>query len=424
MKRGIKHQLKKKTLLFIAIFSIAFFVLGPEKVFAWEVHDWLIWDSVVWRYKQGHLVLEFISDVTTDELEVYFFEALPVGIGDLHTWIEKDISVVEGFPYSQPIIYMRCATGDPVENAEGVTPVQVLSLPCFSEPLNEENYIRRLKVYVEEDYEYYSWYPVGDLHFTPLPQPPTLTAIFPQTGTTTEIALGSFSATGDWVTGSLDWTFLEIQFSTSTTSTIYSFNIDILGETSGSYNIPVDLWYAGTYDVNYIFYGYGGLWGVMVLYYEVPIATTTLIVTEGIKQDWYDIIQPDFFEEEEPEEGTIQHYLWSIKKFLRGLFVATRDMKIKFLNTIFKIKTLFPYNYINAINNFFSDVEASIEQDPTLEISFFGAEVETIPLSFFDANITIGSETKPLFGWIKTIMNFALWGGFLLYIINFIRRLF
>ncbi|GAI21197.1 unnamed protein product, partial [marine sediment metagenome] len=150
-------------------------------------------------------------DVTTDELEIYFYEALPVGIGDMHTWIEKDISVVQDLYYIQPIVYMQCNT-TAVENAEGLTPIQVLSLPCFSEPLSEENYIRRTKVYVGESYEYYSWFPVGDLHFTPMPDPPTLEATFPETGVTTEIGLGSFTATGDWTAGLMEWSFLEISF--------------------------------------------------------------------------------------------------------------------------------------------------------------------------------------------------------------------
>lgn len=437
MLKGIKHQLKAKTLLFIIIFSIVIFV-SPKLVFAWEQHNWLEWGTITWRYKTGHLYLDFTSDVTTDELEVYFFNVFfdwneETSSGhNMEGWIEKDISVLEGISYSRPIIYLRCDSGgSPVENAEGVTPVQVLSLPCISVPIDEGDIIDSgtgLKIYVGAEYEYG---PVGpDIHFTETANPPTLEATFPVTGTTTEFAFGSFIARGSYSYDIADWSFLEVQLSTSTTSTIYKFQTDIQGADSGTYSIAVDLPHSGTYDLKYFFYGYVYKFeGYMpfswedYLIYEVPIATTTIVVEEGVSQAWWNFLQAETYEEAEPEEGTIQHYLWSIKQFFKGIYLPSKEAKINFLNTILKVRDRFPYNYIDEIKDFFTTTSENIEQDPDIEFALLGVE-GTAHTSFFDVDTTIGDETKPLFEWFKTISKLILWSGLLLYIISFIKRIF
>lgn len=428
MLRRPRHQFKTKTLLFIIIFSILIFIL-PEIVFA-DASDWLDWPTITWRYKDGHMFLEFTSSVSTTELEIYFYNTYAhLEGGNLGGWIEKDITVLEGVAYSMPVIYLNCDSGgSPVENAGGVTPIQVLSLPCISEPLDENSVIDAgtgLKVYIGAGYEYGGSVAV---YFTETPQAPSLEASFPITGTSTEVAYGTFKATGSYSFEFQDWNSLEIQLASSTTSTVHKFSVDITDEPSGSYTIPVQMPYAGTFNINYVFYDYITVstedfsWDDM-FWYQVPIATTTITVGEGVAPDWWDWVEVDTFEEDEPATGTVQHYLWSIKNFFRGIYIPSTEAKTNFWNTILEIRNKFPYNYIDEMKDFFSTTSENIEQDPTIEFGLLDA-TGTAHTSFFDTNITISAETEPLYEWFKTVSSLFLWGGFLIYCITFIRRIF
>lgn len=428
MKRGIKHQLKKKTLFFIAVFTIALFVF-PGETFASHLID----ESISWMYREGHLYLNFEANVTTDEMEILLYNWYFLQEGNMTgrlTPAGEDFSVVKGGYYSMPIVWIN-DDGTAIENEDGVTLIQlyekwgVTLKGDGSHYIDEITYdmLQNMRVYVGEDYAYAEpW-----VFFTETPLPPIIEATFPPTGETTNVGLGSFTATGYFDLGIMTWSYLRIGFSTATTT--YFFNSDFFAEDEwqGDYEIPVNLLYMGTYDVNYTFINmaWEGWLGHPedVFIHEVPIATTTLIVNIGMKPEWLDFIETDYFIGEEPEEGTIQHFIWSIHKFLINLIIPSKEIRVSLLNLISKVETLFPYNYIKITKDFYSDVEADVEQDPTLEITLFGASAETISMSIFDTEITIKSETKPLFSWIKLIMTYLLWGGFLIFAINFLKRI-
>lgn len=260
---------------------------------------------------------------------------------------------------------------------------------------------------------------------------PEIDPTYPEIGTTTEIAVGDFNTSGDYWYSPFDveWFSLSVIFTSTSTGAEYFFTTDISASSSGSYSIPVQIFDSGVYLVTYTLLGnswedclFLPCYPQIVIFEPDNLATTTVVIGESGLPTWVEIPVIDFYEEEEPAAGTVQHFLWSIKNFFKNLILPTQQAQSSFLDKVSAIKTKFPYNYISVIKTFMTSSTDDIVDDPTISFSMFDA-TGTATMGFSNANITIGSETKKFSEWIVIISSLFLLAGFLIYIISFIRRI-
>lgn len=121
--------------------------------------------------------------------------------------------------------------------------------------------------------------------------------------------------------------------------------------------------------------------------------------------------------------GTVETWLCEIRNFFTGLFMPTQEKVDNLKKTLDNFKAKFPFNYIGAVNSFFTTLKTSLDTEKSIPVKVLGVE-SNVNFSFWDQTTTIGGTSETfkniLFDFTTAIIIIA----FLFWIISFIKRIF
>ena len=263
-------------------------------------------------------------------------------------------------------------------------------------------------------------------------QRPTIQLNYPPEGTTTAITSGDFRVSGYYSYDPEDpmahWTSIQLFFRNRiASSSSYRFSTSTTVTATGHFSIPVQIDATGTYDIIPYFVGekvvqtnYITSLGLLSQQFiSKPIfSTTTVVIGSSYLQPWMQIVQPQLYTEPEPQKGTLDHLLWSVKRFIQGLVIPSPEAQNLFIQRVSGFQNRFPANYIRLSIKFFKNLNIT-PQNP--KISILGTEYQP---SLLNPYVRIGETTDTLADYFLIFSRILLIGIFLSYLLFFVKRIF
>lgn len=127
--------------------------------------------------------------------------------------------------------------------------------------------------------------------------------------------------------------------------------------------------------------------------------------------------------EECGELSGVEKWLCEIKNFGAGIFMPSQAKVSELYYTIGAFKDRFPFSYVETLNRFFTEIEASLDEEKAIPITILGEESE-VSFAFWDTETTIGGEVETFkniwFDFTSLIIIFA----WFMWLISVIRRFF
>ncbi|GAI20073.1 unnamed protein product [marine sediment metagenome] len=117
----------------------------------------------------------------------------------------------------------------------------------------------------------------------------------------------------------------------------------------------------------------------------------------------------------------VEKWLCEIKNFLAGAFMPSQSKVNDLYQTFANFKDRFPFNYIGAMNLFFSDVRSSLDEEKAIPIKILGQEGD-VSFSFWDKTTTIGGISEPFKNILKDFTSFIIFLGWFAWLISIIQR--
>ena len=133
------------------------------------------------------------------------------------------------------------------------------------------------------------------------------------------------------------------------------------------------------------------------------------------------------WEEPELEEcgelSGVEKWLCEIKNFIAGVFMPSQAKLDNLYQTFGNFKIKFPFNYISALQGFFSDIKTGIDEEKSIPIKILGTE-SNVDLSFWNNTATIGGESETFGNIIKDATSVLVLFCWFIWLISFIKRFF
>lgn len=136
-----------------------------------------------------------------------------------------------------------------------------------------------------------------------------------------------------------------------------------------------------------------------------------------------DIInQPDYPAQEDCDSlGTTDRLLCELKNFFKGLFFPSGAKVIELQNNINQVKQRFPFSYVAIWTDFAYNLNNGTSTAITL--SFFNAS-SSVNFTDIDISLDYGTESKGFLDRLRDIFQFVLIISFVVWGINYIKRIF
>lgn len=125
-----------------------------------------------------------------------------------------------------------------------------------------------------------------------------------------------------------------------------------------------------------------------------------------------------------PPLGTIEKWICVLRNSIQGIYCPTQATMSALQDTVNSFETKFPFNYIEAMKQFFIDIKTSLATAKTVPIKMFGVSMGNLDFSIFDSNITIGGQTETIGEFCTFASTILLYFGLFFWLLAIIRRFF
>lgn len=119
----------------------------------------------------------------------------------------------------------------------------------------------------------------------------------------------------------------------------------------------------------------------------------------------------------------VEKWLCEIKNFIAGIFMPSKEKLDILQQTLNNFKFKFPFNYLNALQGFFSDIKTSLSEEKAIPIKILGNEA-TVDMSFWDFTTIIGGESETFKNVLKDFTSIIILFCWFVWLISFIKRFF
>jgi hypothetical protein len=121
--------------------------------------------------------------------------------------------------------------------------------------------------------------------------------------------------------------------------------------------------------------------------------------------------------------GTVEKWLCEIKNLLKGIFLPSSEKTTELKNNMEQIKIKFPFNYLNLLNSFFTDVKNGVNSTSSIPFKILG-QAGAVDLSFWERETIVGGISQKFSHIIYNFLTIFILFIFTFWIINFIKRIF
>jgi len=118
-----------------------------------------------------------------------------------------------------------------------------------------------------------------------------------------------------------------------------------------------------------------------------------------------------------------EKWLCEIKNMAKEILFPTCPKILELKNQINSFKEKFPFNYLNAIKNFFNDIRNSLNEEKAIPITIFGHEAN-IDFSFWNKLGSVGGLSETFSNIPKDFSRLIMIIGFLTWLLYFVRHFF
>lgn len=119
----------------------------------------------------------------------------------------------------------------------------------------------------------------------------------------------------------------------------------------------------------------------------------------------------------------VEKWLCEIKNFVAGIFMPTQTALDKLHRTLGNFNQKFPFNYIGALNVFFTDVKNSLDEEKEIPITILGEE-SNVSFVFWSELATIGGVAETLKNIVIDFTSVIIFLAWFVWLISVIRRFF
>lgn len=123
------------------------------------------------------------------------------------------------------------------------------------------------------------------------------------------------------------------------------------------------------------------------------------------------------------ELSGVELWLCEIRNDITGLYMPSQAKLETLYQTIGAFKQKFPFNYVSALNYFFTGVSEGLATTTTIPIEILGS-TSTISFTFWDSTTTIGGDEETFKNILYDFTTFAILMGWFVWLISLIKRFF
>jgi hypothetical protein len=201
----------------------------------------------------------------------------------------------------------------------------------------------------------------------------------------------------------------------------FTFDKDISENTSGSYTILGSL-PDGTFLISWLF-GYYDNAGFK-FYYPAQDPAYVIMENSTYSATGTEAIYPTIPQDDCSLVSGVENWLCNIKNFFSNIFYISPAKMEELNSSLDKMKDKFPYNYIAIDQDFFTDLKNGINPTSTISLTIMGNS-QIINFGVLQNSTgTVAGTTQNTSNVLKNLFSIIILLGFLIYAINFGRRIF
>lgn len=201
----------------------------------------------------------------------------------------------------------------------------------------------------------------------------------------------------------------------------FTFDKDISENTSGSYTILGSL-PDGTFLISWLF-GYYDNAGFK-FYYPAQDPAYVIMENSTYSATGTEAIYPTIPQDDCSLVSGVENWLCNIKNFFSNIFYISPAKMTELNSSLDKMKDKFPYNYIAVDQAFFTDLKNGINPTSTISLTIMGNS-QIINFGVLQNSTgTVAGTTQNTSSVLKNLFSIIILIGFLIYAINYGRRIF
>jgi len=119
----------------------------------------------------------------------------------------------------------------------------------------------------------------------------------------------------------------------------------------------------------------------------------------------------------------VEFYLCEIKNDVLGVFMPTQEKINDLYLTIGLFKDRFPFNYVESLKTFFSEISVSFDDEKPIPIKILGQEAD-VSFEFWEQETEIGGVAETFKNVLFDFTTFIILMGFFVWLLGLVKRFF